>query len=182
MTAVDKSATEKLSQRGTCLVSAFLSSLDSIASVAQNQNAQNMLTICTQKTKAKKTIAVICDDGRSEGLFIETLVTTRIHQSYNIKADVGFLYAAQADYIFYLSGNTLYTLPTPKFRYWVEHKSSTLRQGCIFQNTGGCEILHHGYFVPRQKLRTDFAKGDVRVSIFRFKVEGGKFLDFVQEM
>ena len=75
------------------------------------------------------------------------------------------------------------TLPAVKFRYWLDHNTDMLRHECFFESDNGCEIRHHGYIVPRQKLRSDFAKGDVRVSIFLFRqnTKTGK-TDYIQEI
>lgn len=181
MRAIDKTERSKQKERGTSRVSEFLSSIDAIASVTKQSD--NRLMIRYGRQDHTKQILVLTDDGKNEGLFAEVYLTSRPHQSYAIQTKLGELFDGEVDYIFYLSGQTLFTLPAVKFRYWLDHNTDMLRHECFFESDNGCEIRHHGYIVPRQKLRSDFAKGDVRVSIFLFRqnVKTGK-TDYIQEI
>lgn len=180
--AIDRTTEQKQMQSGLALITQFLESLEAVTSVKPaEQNGSHELIIQYSSEAKEKRIVVVTDDGKTEGLFAETLITSRPHQSYITKASVGLLFASQADYLFYLSGNVLYTLPLVKFRYWVDHNSDAFRQECFYENANGCELRHHGLFVPRQRLRSDFAKGDVRVSVFRLKVSHDAPLDYIQE-
>ena len=115
-------------------------------------------------------------------MFVETYKTLRPLQSYDLQAQPGYLYSTEADYVFYLSGNTLFTLPTKRFRCWADKSTDAFRKDCLFETSNGIEIRHHGFFIPKQRLRQDFAKGDVRVSVFRLQNIHEENIDFVQEL
>lgn len=182
MRPIDKAVAQKQNETGLALVTRFLNSLDAVTQVQQTQTEWGDALLVQYSKEKQHRIILIADDGKTEGLFVETFVTTRPNQSYNTQASVGLLFASSADYLFYLSGQVLYTLPLARFRYWVDHNSDAFRQDCYFENSGGCEVRHHGLIVPRQRLRTDFAKGDVRVSVFRLKnsTDADQF-DYIQE-
>lgn len=167
-------------------VKKFLKHLNGIDNAEPSkENPQESIIIRHGKNgDAQKQIVVSGDDGKSEGLFLETYKTTRQRQSYEITAVPGSLYTTKADYIFYLSGNTLYTLPMAKLRFWVEKNPDIFRKECRVYNLSGTEIRKHGIIVPRTRISQEFAKRNVRVSIFKLIGLDGKEedFDFVQEM
>lgn len=79
-------------------------------------------------------------------------------------------------------GIDLDTLPTKRFRCWADKSTDAFRKDCLFETSNGIEIRHHGFFIPKQRLRQDFAKGDVRVSVFRLQNIHEENIDFVQEL
>ena len=179
--------TEKRRQANSmAAVKKFLRHLDSIGKAEPDpKDPKNMITICHGKNgDIQKRIVVSGDDGKGEGLFLETYRTLRPRQSYEIAAIPGNLYTTKADYIFYLSGNTLYTLPMNKLRFWVEKNPDVFRKECRVYNLPGTEVRRHGVIVPHKRISQEFAKGNVRVSVFRLSGLDGKEedFDFVQEM
>ena len=160
----------------------FLGQLESIRDVSFAQDGMTHICFCHGNTQTVKRIFVVVDDGKNEGMFIETYKTLRPLQSYDLQAEAGYLYSTAADYIFYLSGNILFTLPTKRFRCWADKSTDSFRKECMVETHNGTEVHHHGFFIPKQRLRQDFARGDVRVSIFRIRNLPNEEMDFVQEM
>lgn len=175
--------TEKyLTERGINTVAQFLKKLEAVTAVSVERNENAHIRFRYGDTGKEKSIFVVVDDGKKEGMFVETYKTLRPLQSYDLQSQPGYLYSTEADYIFYLSANVLFTLPTKRFKCWADKSVDAFRKDCMFETITGIEIRHHGFFVPKQRIRQDFAKGDVRVSVFRLRNTQGEDIDFIQEL
>lgn len=172
----------KKKAEGIKIVTEFLQQLESVASISAEQEGFSNIRFSHGAAHKQKTIFVVTDDGKTEGMFVEAYKSFRPLQTYDLSAEPGYLYTTTADYIFYLSDNTLFTLPTAKFRCWADRNTDAFRKECLVETNDGMEVHHHGFFIPKNRLRQDFAKGDTRVSIFRLRNPRTNDFDFVQEM
>ncbi len=179
---INIAAEKHLTKESVQAVAKFLKKLESVTNVSIEQAENLHIRFCYGNTGKEKSVFVVADDGKREGMFVETYKTLRPLQSYDLQAQPGYLYSTEADYVFYLSGNTLFTLPTKRFRCWADKSTDAFRKDCLFETSNGIEIRHHGFFIPKQRLRQDFAKGDVRVSVFRLQNIHEENIDFVQEL
>lgn len=178
---INIAAEKHLTKESVQAVAKFLKKLESVTNVSIEQAENLHIRFCYGNTGKEKVFSSWLMMER-EGMFVETYKTLRPLQSYDLQAQPGYLYSTEADYVFYLSGNTLFTLPTKRFRCWADKSTDAFRKDCLFETSNGIEIRHHGFFIPKQRLRQDFAKGDVRVSVFRLQNIHEENIDFVQEL
>lgn len=179
--SINTIAEKRQLQKGIKTITKFLSKLDSVKEVSTKEGDTTHIFFSHGDDK-KKSVLLITDDGKKEGMFVETIKTARHLQTYDMQAQPGYLYATDSDYIFYLSGNILYTLPTKRFRCWADKSVDAFRKDCLYETDGGVEIHHHGFFVTQQKLRYDFSKGNVKVSVFRLCNTQGDDFEIIQEL
>lgn len=129
MISISDNSRVKVKNESIAKVTKLLKKLDEIDQVKvchQNEIGDIYFTY-GQDSPKRVSISVEGDEGRPSGIFLGTFTTERSTQSYRVNVKMGYLYESKADYLFYVSGNMLYTLPLKKFRLWVDNNLEMFR-------------------------------------------------------
>ena len=186
MISISDNSRVKVKNESIAKVTKLLKKLDGIDQVKvchQNEIGDIYFTY-GQDSPKRVSISVEGDEGRPSGIFLGTFTTERSTQSYRVNVKMGYMYESKADYLFYVSGNMLYTLPLKKFRLWVDSNLEMFRSEYVCTQTGSSIVRRHGVLVLPERILRDFAKGEVRVSVFRLKDNPNSEteIDFIQEL
>lgn len=175
----------KAHSEGLAVISKFLLKLDDVKVKKSTKRGCDIDFSFGAKQRIGS-FKVIVGQHKSENVFVETFVT-KLPANTDGRALVqrsGCLYSSQADFLFFLNGSLLCIVPLKSFRNWVDRNAISFRSGCEIYWWNGQEIRRHGLLIPIDRIRRDFAKGNVHVSIYRLKDNPNSDTDieFVQEL
>lgn len=175
----------KAHQEGVTVIHKFLNKLGSTA-VQRSSKKGCDLNFTFGKQRRIGSIKVCVGNQRTGTVFAETY-TTRLPANSDgkqIGQRPGYLYAGQADFMFFLNGTLLYIVPLRSFRDWADKNATSFRSGLETYWHNGVEIRRHGLVIPAERICKDFAKGNSHVSVYRLKDNPNSKteIDFYQEI
>lgn len=172
-------------KEGTAVVNKFLLKLDDVKTRKSRRRGCDLDFTFGKKAKTGST-RVVVGASKSENVFVETFVskTQANTDGRKLMQKSGYLYYSAADFLFLLNGSLLCIVPLRSFRNWIDRNSTSFRSSCEIYWNNGLEIRRHGLLIPIDRIRRDFAKGNVHVSIYNLKdnPNSDTEIDYIQEL
>lgn len=175
----------KMHSEGSVIVSKFLRKLDNVRIQKSKRRGCDLDFVFGAKQKGGS-VKVVVGQSKNENIFVETYIS-RLPANTDgrqLTQKSGYLYHSEADFLFFLNGNILCIVPLRSFRNWVDKNATSFRVGHEIYWWNGQEIRRHGLLVPIEKIRREFAKGNVHVSIYKLKdnPNSDTEIEFIQEL
>lgn len=178
---------KKVHQEGAFIARKFLMKLDGVE--VQKTNTPGCdLDFVYGKKRTVASVRTIVNRDKAENVFVETYVTKVPIDGNETGAGLiqrnGYLYSGLADFLFFITGQSLCIVPMVPFRNWVDRNALEFRSAYEMYWWDGYELRRHGLLVPIERIRREFAKGNVKVSIYQLKdnPNSDTEIDFYQEL
>ena len=176
---------KKIHEEGAVIARKFLMKLDNVEVCKASKPGCDLDFVYGKKRKTAS-VRTIVSRAKSENVFVETYVT-RIPtdgDGTQLVQRSGYLYSGKADFLFFITGQSLCIVPMVAFRNWVDRNALEFRSAYEMYWRNGFELRRHGLLVPIERIRREFAKGNVKVSIYQLKdnPNSDTEIDFYQEL